>query len=385
MMMAQQLSESIKNRRLELGQSKRWVIKIGSAMVTNEGLGLDRQYIAQWVAQMAALHAAGCDIVLVSSGAVAEGMQRLGWRKRPAALHALQAAAAVGQMGLVQAYESAFEQHNIRTAQVLLTHDDAADRKRYLNIRSTLRTLLDHRVIPVINENDTVAFEEIRFGDNDSLGALVANLVEAPLYVILTDQQGLYDKDPRKHVDAVLLPEVVAGDTYLETIAGGEGGSLGRGGMLTKVHAAAKAAKSGSTTWIAWGREPNVLSRIATGGDFGTVFVPNHSQVVARKQWLSAQLQISGRVYLDEGAVRALTEAGKSLLPVGVLQVEGHFSRGELIVCIAPSGREIARGLTHYSANEIQKILKTPSDQIEAKLGFLITDELIHRDNLVLM
>ncbi|HXH03947.1 MAG TPA: glutamate 5-kinase [Candidatus Competibacteraceae bacterium] len=369
--------------RQALGASRRWVIKIGSAMVTNEGRGLDEQAIATWVAQLAELHRQGRELMVVSSGAVAEGMRRLGWSKRPQALYELQAAAAVGQMGLAQAWESAFQRHGIGTAQILLTHEDAADRRRYLNIRSTLRTLLKLRVVPVINENDTVAFDEIRFGDNDTLGALVANLVEAELYVILTDQQGMYDADPRQNPAARLLAEVRAGDPELERMAGGSAGVLGRGGMLTKVRAAAKAARSGTTTWLAWGREPQVLSRIAAGDGFGTLFRPSQGPVAARKQWLGVQLQVAGRLHLDAGAARVLRESGKSLLPVGVKAVEGRFSRGELVACIDPEGREVARGLVNYGAAEAQKIIGQPSDRIAALLGYVDEPELIHRDNLV--
>jgi glutamate 5-kinase len=370
--------------RTALGQSRRWVIKLGSALVTNDGRGLDYPAIDAWVAQMAALHNAGKDILLVSSGAVAEGIRRLGWPQRPSALYELQAAAAVGQMGLVQTYESAFQKHAIRTAQVLLTHDDAADRNRYLNIRSTLATLLKLRTIPVINENDTVAFDEIRFGDNDTLGALVANLVDAELYVILTDQPGLYDRDPRRHHDAQLIHEGQAGDPALEVMAG-SAGSLGRGGMLTKVKAAAKAAHSGAFTLIAWGREQDALLRVAAGEPLGTLLRPTQSPIAARKQWMAAQLQVRGRLYLDVGAVHVLTSAGRSLLPVGVTGVSGHFSRGELVACIGPDQREVARGLVNYSAVETSKIIGKPSAQIEGILGYVDEPELIHRDNLVIV
>jgi glutamate 5-kinase len=371
-----------KSRR-ELGRSKRWVIKIGSALITDEGRGLDRQAVAAWVEQMAALHKEGKELLLVSSGAIAEGMQRLGWRKRPSALYELQAAAAVGQMGLVQAYESQFQCHGIRTAQVLLTHEDAADRKRYLNARSTLRTLLRLRVIPVINENDTVAFDEIRFGDNDTLGALVANLVEAELYVILTDQQGMYERDPRQFPDARLLREARAGDPALELMAKGAAG-LGQGGMLTKIRAAAKAASSGASTLVAWGREVEVLTRLAQGEEIGTLLRPSQTPVAARKQWLAVQLQVRGRLHLDDGAVHVLRTSGKSLLPVGVMAVEGRFSRGELVACIGPGGIEIGRGLVNYTAAEAAKIIGKPSEQIESLLGYVDEPELIHRDNLVI-
>ncbi len=371
--------------REQLGAAQRWVVKIGSAMITNDGQGLDNFSIDAWVAQMAELHHAGRELLLVTSGAVAEGMRRLGWSQRPTALSDLQAAAAVGQMGLVQAWESAFERHGIQTAQILLTHEDAADRQRYLNVRTTLRTLLRLRVVPVINENDTVAFEEIRFGDNDTLGALVANLVEAELYVILTDQQGLYDKNPRQFADAQLIREGRAGDAALETMAGGGAGSLGSGGMMTKLHAAAKAARSGAFTLLAWGREPDILRRVAAGEALGTLLRPSQSPLAARKQWLAVQLQVRGRLHLDAGAVRALRTDGKSLLPVGVTAVEGKFNRGDLVACLDPGGVELARGLVNYDTEQTLLLIGKTTRRIEAVLGHMDDPELIHRDHLVLL
>ena len=370
--------------REQLGAAQRWVVKIGSAMITNDGQGLDNFSIDAWVAQMAELHRAGREVLLVTSGAVAEGMRRLNWSQRPTALSDLQAAAAVGQMGLVQAWESAFGRHGIQTAQILLTHEDAADRQRYLNIRNTLRTLLRLRVVPVINENDTVAFEEIRFGDNDTLGALVANLVEAELYIILTDQQGLYDKNPRQFPDARLIHEGRAGDAMLEAMASGAG-SLGSGGMSTKLHAATKAARSGAFTLLAWGREPNVLQRVSAGENIGTLLRPSQSPLVARKQWLAVQLQVKGRLHLDAGAVRALRADGKSLLPVGVTAVKGRFDRGDLVACLDPSGDEVARGLVNYDTEQALLLIGKTTRRIEALLGHVDDPELIHRDNLVLM
>ncbi len=369
--------------REQLGAAQRWVVKIGSAMITNDGQGLDQFSIDTWVAQMAELHQSGRELLLVTSGAIAEGMRRLGWRQRPTALADLQAAA-VGQMGLVQSWEAAFERHGIRTAQILLTHEDAADRQRYLNIRNTLRTLLRLRVVPVINENDTVAFEEIRFGDNDTLGALVANLVEAELYVILTDQQGLYDRNPRQFPDALLIPEGRAGDAELEGMAGGAG-DLGSGGMATKLRAAARAARSGAFTLLAWGREPDVLRRVAAGAELGTLLRPTQSRLAARKQWLAVQLQVAGRLHLDAGAVRALRADGKSLLPVGVTALEGRFSRGDLVSCLDPSGVEVARGLVNYDAERALLLIGKTTRRIEALLGPVDDPELIHRDNLVLV
>lgn len=370
--------------RRRTAQARRWVIKIGSALLTNDGRGLDMAAMDPWVAQMAQLHRQGVELVLVSSGAVAEGMSRLGWKRRPHALYELQAAAAVGQMGLVQSYESHFQAHGIHTAQVLLTHDDVAHRQRYLNARSTLRTLLRLKVVPVINENDTVATEEIRLGDNDTLAALVTNLIEADLMVILTDQGGLFDRNPRVYPDAQLVPEWHAGDPILEQMASGESGHLGKGGMLTKVRAAARAAMSGAATVIASGREEQVLSRIARGESVGSLLLPSQETLAARKQWLAGQLQVRGRLTLDTGAVRVLREAGRSLLPVGVTHVTGEFMRGDLVACADGEGHEIARGLMNYGAAEARRIIGQPSSRIEEILGYVDEPELIHRDNLVL-
>ncbi len=371
--------------RAELGQSRRWVVKIGSAMVTADGQGLDRAALDQWAAQLAALHGEGRDVVIVSSGAIAEGMQRLGWSSRPKTLHELQAAAAVGQMGLVQAYESAFQRHGIATAQILVTHEDAADRQRYLNIRNTLRALLKLRVIPVVNENDTVAFDEIRFGDNDSLGAVVVNLIEADLYVILTDQSGLYSADPRRDADAVFIDEAAADDPQLLAMASPQGGRLGRGGMATKITAAAKAARSGAFTVLAHGREPQLLQRLAAGEALGTVLRPSRSPAAARKQWLSGQLQVRGHLWIDAGAVIALRQRGSSLLPVGVTRVIGDFGRGELVAICGPDGGEVARGLVNYAAEESRQLQGKASAIWDEDAEFIDADELVHRDNLVLV
>ncbi|ALP51791.1 gamma-glutamyl kinase [Candidatus Tenderia electrophaga] len=372
--------------RQELGQAKCWVVKVGSSLVTDNGQGLNHDLIAAWVAQIAALRTRGIDLVLVSSGAVAEGMKRLGWTKRPHALYQLQAAAATGQMGLVQAYESRFQKFGIHTAQVLLTHEDLSHRHRYLNARSTLRTLLDLGVVPVVNENDTVAVDEIRFGDNDTLAALVGNLVEAELVVLLTDQAGMYETDPRQNPDTPLIRQRQAGDPELEKMAGAGGiGSLGRGGMLTKVRAAERAARSGAATLIAGGREPEVLLKIAAGEEIGTLLTPGKPPLVARKQWLAGHLQTRGRLVLDAGAVRVLRESGRSLLAVGVTAVEGGFGRGEVVACVDPDGREVARGLVNYSADEARKIKGHASERIESLLGYVDEPELIHRDNLVVV
>ena len=371
--------------RQSLGQKKRWVIKIGSALLTNDGEGLDKPAIQSWVAQIAALCEQGIEPVLVSSGSVAEGMQRLGWTERPSEVYKLQAAAAIGQMGLIQVYESFFQAHQLHTAQVLLTHDDLSHRKRYLNARSTLRTLVGLGTVPVVNENDTVATDEIQFGDNDTLAALVANLLEADLLVILTDQQGLFDREPRQHSDAKLISEGHAGDEQLEGMASSKGGSLGRGGMATKVRAAKRAARSGTATLIASGRNPNVLASIAAGEEVGTLLLPTHAPLAARKQWLASHLQTRGQLRLDQGAVKVLRQSGKSLLSIGVTAVDGSFHRGEIVACLAPDGQEVARGLVNYSSEETAKILRQPSDKIAAILGYVDEPELIHRDNLVLV
>lgn len=361
------------------------VVKVGSSLVTNNGNGLDQVAIAEWAAQIAALVQQGKQVVLVSSGAVAEGMQRLGWKKRPVAVNELQAAAAVGQMGLVQMYERCFSQHQLHTAQVLLTHDDLADRKRYLNARTTLRTLLDLKVIPIINENDTVVTDEIKFGDNDTLGSLVANLIEADTLVILTDQQGLYSADPRKDPNAQFVQHATAGDLALEQMAGGAGSSVGTGGMLTKILAAKRAARSGAHTVIASGRETNVLVRLSAGEVIGTHLEATQMKIAARKQWLADHLRTTGKLVLDAGAVRVLVAEGKSLLPIGVTAVEGYFERGDVVACVDPDGHEVARGLVNYSASETARVMRKPSQQIESILGYVDESELIHRDNLVLL
>ena len=367
-----------------LRQARRIVVKVGSSLVTNEGRGVDAQAIGNWCRQLAALAEQGREVVMVSSGAIAEGMLRLGWRTRPKELHEQQAAAAVGQMGLVQMYETKLREHGLLSAQVLLTHADLADRERYLNARSTLLTLLSLRVIPVINENDTVVNEEIKFGDNDTLGALVANLVEADALVILTDQRGLYSADPRKDPQARFIDEAEASDPALETMAGGAGSSIGRGGMITKVLAAKRAAGSGASTVIAWGREADVLIRLAAGERIGSALLAGTPKLTARKQWMVDHLQLRGAVVVDEGAEQKLRDEGKSLLPIGVVEVQGDFRRGDVIVVRGTSGRELARGLANYSSAETRLIARKPSTQIEAALGYVNEPELIHRTNLVL-
>jgi glutamate 5-kinase len=368
-----------------LTDAKRLVVKVGSSLVTNQGRGLDHARLAVWASQIAELRHMGREVILVSSGAIAEGMQRLGWKKRPHAVHELQAAAAVGQMGLIEVYESCFRQHGLLTSQVLLTHEDLADRKRYLNARSTLRTLLALGVIPIINENDTVAIDEIRFGDNDTLGSLVTNLIEADVLIILTDQAGLYSSDPRRDADATLVSEADADDPKLETMAGGAGSGIALGGMLTKVQAAKRAARSGAHTVIASGHEKDVLLRLARGERIGTQLIARRATLAARKQWLADHLQVRGTLLLDAGAVKALKVEGKSLLPIGVHEASGEFERGEVVSCLDEAKREIARGLINYNASETRRILRTPSHEIEAKLGYVDESELIHRDNLVLL
>ena len=370
--------------RLPLQDARRIVVKVGSSLVTNEGRGVDAVAIGNWCRQLAALAAQGRELVMVSSGAIAEGMKRLGWASRPLGLPELQAAAAVGQMGLVQMYESQLSQHGLRSAQVLLTHADLADRERYLNARSTLSTLLALKVIPVINENDTVVNDEIKFGDNDTLAALVANLIEADTLVILTDQRGLYASDPRSDPRARFIDVASAGDPQLERMAGGAGSAIGRGGMITKVLAAKRAAGSGASTVIAWGGEPDVLLRLAQGEAIGTALLASTPKLAARKRWMLDHLQMRGSVTIDSGAAQKLRTEGKSLLPIGVVDVVGDFVRGEVIVVRTAGGEVICRGLANYSAPETRLIARKPSSSIAASLGYAAEPELIHRDNMVL-
>jgi glutamate 5-kinase len=371
--------------RDRIPHTRRWVVKIGSALLTGNGQGLNREILAPWVDQMTELRRTGGELVLVSSGAVAEGMARMGWKSRPKSLHQLQAAAAVGQMGLIRAYEDCFGKRGLHTAQVLLTRDDLADRARYLNARSTLRTLLALGVVPVVNENDTVATDELRFGDNDTLAALVANLIEADLLVLLTDQDGLFERDPRLDPAARLIGETRVDNPQLDAVAGGSVTGLGTGGMVTKVRAARLAARSGTPTVIAPGHGQNVLTRIRAGQPVGTLLTPVQEAQAARKQWLAGQLQVRGRLTLDAGAVRALRTQGKSLLAVGVVVVNGAFNRGEVVACVDETGAEIARGLVNYDAQETARIKGQPSSRFEEILGYLDEAELIHRDNLVLL
>jgi len=389
-------------KRNHLPETRRWVVKIGSALLTNEGSGLDYEAIALWVRQMSALIGSAAqrdsseqavedssqqaiEIILVSSGAVAEGMKRLGWKSRPDSVYKLQAAAAVGQMGLVQAYESQFQKHELHTAQILLTHDDLSNRTRYLNARSVLLKLITLGIVPVVNENDTVVTDEIRFGDNDTLAALVANLVDADLLVILTDQQGMFDSDPRHNPQAELLTEVDALDSELDNMAGDSKGVLGRGGMATKLRAARLAARSGAATIIASGRENNVLNRIYQGEQIGTLLMANHAPLLARKQWLAGHLQMKGELLLDKGAARVLKSKGSSLLAVGVKEVIGQFSRGDMVVCVDENRQEIARGLINYNSDEANKIKGYATSKIADILGYIDEPELIHRDNLVVI
>ncbi|MGC1441759.1 MAG: glutamate 5-kinase [Burkholderiaceae bacterium] len=378
------VDEVIQPRPL-LQQAGRIVVKVGSSLVTNDGKGLDASAVSDWAAQIARLRDAGKEVVFVSSGAIAEGVLRLGMAQRPHQVHELQAAAAVGQMGLAQVYQSCFLEHGMQTAQVLLTHDDLSDRKRYLNARSTIQTLLALGVVPVVNENDTVVTDEIKFGDNDTLAALVANLIEADVLIILTDQEGLFTADPRKDSEAVLLGSVSASDPSLSKMAGQAGSSIGTGGMQTKVAAARRVAGSGAHTIVASGRQPSVLARLAAGELLGTQFISRLPRMAARKQWLAGHLKMRGAVVLDVGAVRAVLESGKSLLPIGCVNVHGEFERGEVVACLNDSGTEIARGLINYSSDQTRRILKTASHDISERLGFVEEPELIHRSNMVLM
>jgi len=367
-----------------LRDARRIVVKVGSSLVTNEGRGLDEAAIGEWCRQMAIMAKDGREVIMVSSGAIAEGMKRLGWATRPQEIHALQAAAAVGQMGLAQMYETKLRENGLGSAQVLLTHADLADRERYLNARSTLLTLLHHKVLPVINENDTVVNDEIKFGDNDTLGALVANLVEADALVILTDQKGLYTADPRKNPAAEFVHEARAGDITLEAMAGGVGSSIGSGGMITKILAAKRAAGSGASTVIAWGREPDALIRLCKGEPIGTLLVAQTQKQQARKQWMADHLQLRGAVTVDPGAASKLQTEGKSLLAIGMTHVEGDFSRGDVIAIRDVNGLEIARGLANYASTEARLICRKPSSEFEGLLGYVAESEFVHRDNLIL-
>jgi glutamate 5-kinase len=367
-----------------LRDARRIVVKVGSSLVTNEGRGLDEQAIGEWCRQLSALVRDGREVIMVSSGAIAEGMKRLGWTTRPQELHELQAAAAVGQMGLAHMYETKLRENGLGSAQVLLTHADLADRERYLNARSTLLTLLTHGVLPVINENDTVVNDEIKFGDNDTLGALVANLVEADALIILTDQKGLYTADPRRDPTATFVHEARAGDAKLEEMAGGAGSSIGKGGMITKILAAKRAAGSGASTVIAWGREPDALLRLTQGEAIGTLLVAQTQKQQARKQWMADHLQLRGSVTIDDGAVSKLKGDGSSLLPIGMTGVDGDFSRGEVIAILDGRGQEVARGLANYAAAEARLLCRKPSSQMSELLGYAAEPEMVHRDNLVL-
>jgi glutamate 5-kinase len=368
-----------------LRDARRIVVKVGSSLVTNEGRGLDEAAIGEWCRQLAALVREGREVVMVSSGAIAEGMKRLGWRTRPHEIHELQAAAAVGQMGLAQMYETKLRENEMGSAQVLLTHADLADRERYLNARSTLVTLLRLGVVPVINENDTVVNDEIKFGDNDTLGALVANLVEADALIILTDQKGLFTADPRKDPDARFVHEAAAGDPALEAMAGGAGSSLGRGGMITKILAAKRAAGSGASTVIAWGREADALLRLTRGESIGTLLVAQTAKHQARKRWMADHLQLRGAVIVDAGAAAKVRAEGKSLLPIGMTGVSGEFSRGDVIAVRDAQGIELARGLANYSSVEARLLCRKPSSEFERLLGYVAEPEMVHRDNMVLM
>jgi len=368
-----------------IARANRIVAKVGSSLVTNDGKGLDREAVAHWAAQIVALRAQGKEVVLVSSGAIAEGMARLNWTKRPTTMHELQAAAAVGQMGLAQAYEVAFAQHKLHTAQILLTHEDLADRQRYLNARSTLFALLRLGVVPIVNENDTVSTDEIAVGDNDTLGALVTNLIEADALIILTDQKGLYEADPRKDPKAKFVSHAQAGDPSLEAMAGGTGSGIGKGGMLTKILAAKRAARSGAHTVIASGREKDIMVRLAAGECIGTELKASLQVLSARKQWMADHLRLRGRLVLDDGAIKALRKEGKSLLPIGVRSVQGRFEPGDVVACFDKNGHECARGLVYYSSSDARRIIGKPTSSLAEILGILSEPELMHRDNLIIL
>ena len=392
--MSNEVSKKVDNKRKHVSEGKRWVVKVGSSSVTKNGRGLNLEVIANLASQLATLVKSGREVILVSSGAIAEGMNRLAWDKRPHAVYELQAAAAIGQMGLIQAYESCLQKHSLHSAQVLLTHDDLQDRKRYLNARTTLRKLLSLNVIPVVNENDTVATDEIKFGDNDTLAALVSNLIEADALIILTDQQGVFESPPeysdnhqtKNHqTKNQLIKEMSANDSFLDKVAGPSAGNLGRGGMLTKISAARLAARAGATTIIAPGRTENILIEIANGKPHGTLLYPDNEPLVARKQWIANQLYTSGQLVLDDGACQVICKDGKSLLSIGVQHVNGRFERGELVSCVNSKGEEIARGLVNYNAKEAEKLKGISSADIETTLGYVEEPELIHRDNLVVI
>ena len=372
------------SERVRLKQARRWVVKIGSALLTDEGRGLDVSRIDDWVDQLCQVRKQGVELILVSSGAVAAGMERLGWNERPGALNELQAAAAVGQARLVQTWENSFHRHKVQPAQVLLTHADHSNRQRYLNARGTLNTLISMGVVPIVNENDTVVTDEIRFGDNDTLGALVVNLVEADALLILTDQDGLYTADPRRDPSATLVSEMPAHDPRLDAMAGTSKGRLGRGGMQTKLRAARQAAASGAATVIAGGRIDKVIERLHGGESLGTLLLPEHGRMAARKQWLQGHMQTAGELVLDAGAVEVLRLRGKSLLPVGVKQVRGSFQRGEMVACVDESGNEVARGLVNYDSNESSLLIGKPTKEMAGTLGYQGEPELVHRDNMVL-
>jgi glutamate 5-kinase len=368
-----------------IAQAKRIVAKVGSSLVTNDGKGLDREAVGHWASQISALRKQGKEVVLVSSGAIAEGMARLNWAKRPTSMNELQAAAAVGQMGLAQAYEVAFAKHQLHTPQTLFTHEDLADRQRYLNARSTLFALLRLGVVPIVNENDTVSTDEIAVGDNDTLGALVTNLIEADALIILTDQQGLYESDPRKNPHAKFVSHAQAGDENLETMAGGTGSGIGKGGMLTKILAAKRASRSGAHTVIASGREKNVMIRLAAGESIGTELKAGLQVLSARKQWMADHLRLRGRLVLDDGAIKALRVEGKSLLPVGVRSVQGRFEPGDVVACVDKDGQECARGLVNYSSSDARRIIGKPTSSLAEILGTVTEPELMHRDNLIIL
>ncbi len=367
----------------QLKACKRIVVKIGSSLLTANGQGLDLEAISHWAKQIVDLHHAGHEMILVTSGAVAEGMVRMKLPHRPTDLPSLQACAAIGQMGLIQTWSSVLDRHHIKTAQVLLTHDDLTDRRRYLNSCDALQQLIDWHVIPVINENDTVSTDEIRFGDNDTLAAMVAGQVHADLLIILTDQQGMFDADPRSNPEAKLLSTVRALDETLFEMAGGSG-TLGTGGMLTKVRAARLAAKSGCPTLIASGESDRVLARLMAGELLGTLFITDDDRMTAHQQWLAAHLQTAGRLVIDDGAVNAIKTQHRSLLPVGVKAIEGHFDRGDVVECVDRQGKRIAVGRVNFSSRSAELVKGLASDKVYQVLGEARSLEMIHRNHMAI-
>jgi glutamate 5-kinase len=372
-------------RQEVLGSVRRIVVKIGSRLLAPKGRALQTAWIEQLARDVAGLRGRGCEVIIVSSGAIAAGIERLGLAERPTTIARKQAAAAVGQGRLMAAYDAAFSAAGLTVAQVLLTHGDLSDRKRFLNARTTLTTLLAAGVVPIINENDTVAVEELKFGENDYLASLVTNLAGAQLFVILSGVEGFCTGDPTRDPSAALIPLVTEITPLLEAHARVTGSAEGTGGMVPKLVAAKQATAHGAATVIAAGERPNVLADLLAGREIGTLFLPTKERLKSRKHWIAYTLHVKGRLYLDDGAARALRQQGRSLLPSGVREVEGRFRAGEAVSCVGPDGQEVARGLSNYSADEVAKIRGAKSREIADRLGYKLYDEVIHRDNLVVL